>query len=894
MEGKIIDLRVILLGDPNVGKKSMAQRFKSLKSTETKEISLKELEKRNNAIKKVILAELTEEEEKKEQKRLNLKRFSKLFKMEFNNLQVSFYPCPDPVILNFDFDPKDDEDNYEFEKKYKKSIKNIINEVNEIITRPADDQKANIEILFLLCFDLSDFSTFENLVIYFSQINKMFKLIDNNFKVALIGTKVDIKKSMNNEEKESFETFKNNLSLLYYEISTLMFFKFETFFEKLILDNFSNVFPFFNDERYKTIFHNILHTQNDFTKKKRDEFVTFNGVPGSDQYNNNVFEYPKSRRELLKIFSRKNIFNKKIFINKQGMLFPPQKDIKEKLSSRENESKTDRQLKGQYSKSKIVWDIVKNEKVQKALQLDSNKPGYTLGARTNNSLGLKKERKMLRNLKDNEVMDKLDEYIISGSQVLPIKHYKTNFSQEQYQDIYEKNRNDSRKKKSEEREKILDMIRQRHNEVQLKNSKSFNKKIFDIKEKHKKYDIINFNKILEREKERREILNTINTDRDSPRRFFEPRGKFYSPISSISTNKGFTFGLKLPPKAEKKDDPEFPNFQDDFEKLIERNKKRTEIKSFGERLPKYKTDEVGDSTYVMEKQKIFEKKRKAFKTQLLSDFFEDRKGKREFVINKKKEILTSQEKKLKDQIQKSYKTDENYLLKEINYNQIETASPKYSIKGKPAGTLFSKNKDDDDFYGNKRFATISGEEIDIKTRLTKPNFGAIYPRYPAFSFGNAKRFDLSNEKMNKSKSNEKDKDKNSKYEDSDIFKSYQYTQSFLMAQTFMGTGEKLKMEINGYPGPGMYKIKGFADDVISKGNKVNLARLRIQEKEKIKEKEKEKREKLREQWLEERKSILKMGIKDYYSSKISQKIDDNDNDNEKLNLQDNDNDNDDE
>ena len=31
MEGKIIDLRVILLGDPNVGKKSMVQRFKSLK-----------------------------------------------------------------------------------------------------------------------------------------------------------------------------------------------------------------------------------------------------------------------------------------------------------------------------------------------------------------------------------------------------------------------------------------------------------------------------------------------------------------------------------------------------------------------------------------------------------------------------------------------------------------------------------------------------------------------------------------------------------------------------------------------------------------------------------------------------------------------------------------------
>ena len=155
--------------------------------------------------------------------------------------------------------------------------------------------------------------------------------------------------------------------------------------------------------------------------------------------------------------------------------FPPAKDIKDKLSSRENESKTDRHLKGQFSKSKVNWDTIKNEKVQNALQLDSNIPGYTLGARINNSLGLRKEREMLRNIKDKEIMDKLDEYIISGSQVFPIKHYKTNFSQEQYQGIYEKNRNDRRKKKSEERQEILDMIRQRHNEVQLKNSRSFNK-----------------------------------------------------------------------------------------------------------------------------------------------------------------------------------------------------------------------------------------------------------------------------------------------------------------------------------------------------------------------------------------------------------------------------------
>ena len=52
----IIDLRIILLGDSDVGKKSIVQRFKVLKSTETKEISLKEFIRRKNLLnrKKVV------------------------------------------------------------------------------------------------------------------------------------------------------------------------------------------------------------------------------------------------------------------------------------------------------------------------------------------------------------------------------------------------------------------------------------------------------------------------------------------------------------------------------------------------------------------------------------------------------------------------------------------------------------------------------------------------------------------------------------------------------------------------------------------------------------------------------------------------------------------------
>ena len=76
-------------------------------------------------------------------------------------------------------------------------------------------------------------------------------MTENDFKLSLIGTKIDIKKTMNNEEKENFEHLKNQLGAHYYEISTLNFYKFENFFEKLILDNYSDIYPIFSNERIK-------------------------------------------------------------------------------------------------------------------------------------------------------------------------------------------------------------------------------------------------------------------------------------------------------------------------------------------------------------------------------------------------------------------------------------------------------------------------------------------------------------------------------------------------------------------------------------------------------------------------------------------------------------------
>ena len=118
-----------------------------------------------------------------------------------------------------------------------------------------------------------------------------------------------------------------------------------------------------------------------------------------------------------------------------------------------------------------------------------------------------------------------------------------------------------------------------------------------------------------------------------------------------------------------------------------------------------------------------------------------------------------------------------------------------------------------------------------------------------------------------------DKEINGRYkEELDIMKGYQDTKSFLMAQTSMGTDEKLKMSKNLNPGPGMYTIKGFADDISLRGSKINLTRIKIKEKEKDIEMDKERRARLREEWLKEKQTQLKMGIKDYYNSKAHQQV----------------------
>ena len=88
-------------------------------------------------------------------------KFSKIYNLGFNSIEISYYPCAEEEPLPYDYELKDDDEFYEFEKEYKVSIRKIIKELEAIILKPPTDQKSQIEILFMLCFDLGNLPSFE-------------------------------------------------------------------------------------------------------------------------------------------------------------------------------------------------------------------------------------------------------------------------------------------------------------------------------------------------------------------------------------------------------------------------------------------------------------------------------------------------------------------------------------------------------------------------------------------------------------------------------------------------------------------------------------------------------------------------------------------------------------
>jgi len=291
--------------------------------------------------------------------------------------------------------------------------------------------------------------------------------------------------------------------------------------------------------------------------------------------------------------------------------------------------------------------------------------------------------------------------------------------------------------------------------------------------------------------------------------------------------------------------------------------------------------------------KIFEERRKNLRKNAFNDFFEDRKYKKDNVVLKKIEIKSMQDQNLQEQIQKTYKNDPNYLIRDINYGQVETTSPSFTMRAKyEIGSIFQTDKFDKDY----EFSTPNKK----LHKFENPNFALIRPRYPAFSFGTSQRFNsISIDGRNNRNKNISKKDPRYETEGNEMTKKgfgleslYYYgsqdSQSFLKMQTTMGTGKKLETKDNGFPGPNQYNIKGFADLVKIRGDKINETRIQLKEKKKLEDLEKQRMAKLREERYEEKRKNLKLSLREMING--NDKINNNKNETSdiKMHLDDND------
>ena len=798
-----LELRIYLIGEYNVGKKSIIKRFKLVNSSKTYEKSTKksndenensndnENENENEPDQK----ELTNEEKEflhKEKLRQNLMNFTKIYQIGKKKLYLKFFACLESIPLDASYEPDYDDKDYDFETNYRITLKPMKSELEKFILQKSN---FNVDHFFLLVFDLKDFNSFEKLSIIFENINNHFGI--QNYHFALIGNKIDAKVNFSNEEKEKLNNFIKNYNFKYFEISTKMFYNFDGFFFNLL----EPVFTDFFESDFQQKINQILHEKKSFAKSERAKEI-INKNPAPNCYDPNVFEYPKNEEQFKIAFDKKTKFTNKIFINKIGPIIN-----EKKRPNTEGNLPEFKHKKYENDPKKMLILTEKNKKINDAIEIQCRKPGKSLAGISNHNLHLFEKRRDLRNLNSQKFFENFDENLTKLNVILP-KSIKIN-SKEKYQ----KNKNQFFNQKIKEIKKSEEIKKQKQNENVKLNESIENNKKSKIMEKINFYD--KKWKILEKERQ-----NSQEKSRNLPNikstNYEEPIPKFYDIRTKFDPKKGFSIQGKWHKQTKKKSEPELHMFLDDFEKILQKNQKR-KIFDTSERFYTPKIEEPGDPSFIYEKLKKYEINKNNYKLATKTDFNENRENFREKVLENKEILREKFENKINFAIQRNFEqTGENYLLKQINYSQVEEKSPSFSLTG--------RNEDKISFF--KKLENQKSLLNDLKqTYFIKPNIAAVRPKMPVFSFGKS-----STGRAQTEPNETKDKNNNEINDDYVPFNEGNFTyedhKSFNTKQDFMGKSEKKPMGTdNGVPGPGYYKIDGFADEIIKKAKMFNHKRI---------------------------------------------------------------------
>ena len=921
------EFRVFVIGDFQVGKSSIVKRFKKLNSTQTEDDNyfIPGNPKAEFGLDKINTKEDQEKFDKYQQldviekgfvrkqiERKNLMKFKKIFIVGKTRLEFNFFPIKsaEEKIMTGLNDARDEDEEVKFGNQLI-NFKSIQEEIRNYLIKEKKDESSDINNLFLFVYDLKNFSTFKKLELYYNKLNDYFK-IDNNYIKALLGNKLDSKIVVPKNDKNYLETFlKNNPELKYYEISTYNYFNFENFFEMLFKDIISPSYEELQKPTFLNRFHLVLHSRPTLSRAER-KIHKINDVPFlAEGENPDVYAYPEDRAEFRRTFSnmKKGRYGFKIFINKQGPIFP----AIDKTSQDKNKhggflSKPGTAF-GRDKKAKTAigfgnWEINnRNKEIREALQ--TNIPGYSLGIR-GGKFDFRKERKDKFKEREEELKSAFQEHYARS--LLDRKEVSNN-----------KKDFDYRGRKKEILKQIVEKIQDnenRHLQERKKNIQDkenlLKEKIDKIKSKQDKYQRIyekNQQQIMQKRQEMSHPKTAIS--RKSKLSKDLPNYTLYDITTKHDPNKGWTMGMKYTYNPNKnKDDPDFPNLKSEFEKIVN-HPKYAEIKYTA---PRFKEEKIvkpsNDEKYyddTEERLKIKNNREKSERNMKIKKFLMDQKKNAKKVQENKKNLQEAREmelEELKEQIIKprngEYDSGANLDYVDINYKLVEEASPNYTMKGRyNHGSIFDmpdnysliNNEDDED--ENK--IGSNGKPIqdeEYKKSLPVPQYNAVRPSLPTYSFSKATRFHSKPLYQPSPNAVPVMPFQDGKFKPDEVKSFFQGKEGLYKAK------KDNELKNNGIPGPGQYRIKGFAEILAEKNKKISDVKDGIKRKEKemeMRKREEEKNSKnlkLNEIKNSERK-VLGNNINKENGKNLEMKLGDfDDDDNEKENEKDNEDEND--
>ena len=110
---------------------------------------------------------------------------AKLYCVNLNKIVIKIFCIPSGEKMPYDYIPRDDNEEYGFEKEHHISFEGIRRDINEKLSMKDTVIKqeklygfnTSIFTLFVFLYDLSNFYSFESLIMYYSKIAKMYHLL---------------------------------------------------------------------------------------------------------------------------------------------------------------------------------------------------------------------------------------------------------------------------------------------------------------------------------------------------------------------------------------------------------------------------------------------------------------------------------------------------------------------------------------------------------------------------------------------------------------------------------------------------------------------------------------------------------------------------------------------